>query len=188
MRPFDGFLLLGGSPAPAPNGGTFVDGDDEDGPAYPPRRRARPNGPDPVADQREFDLARIINPGDSTPKQAPTNPSAQSMAYYLPLASRASGEVEYDDCKRTGVPNAILGMRKGDMVEVKSGEAAFIYDVPNSSGYRDFEKQVEDQNEAVRLEGKGRSIFYCMANARVASLAGEAFDKAYSASHFVVCH
>ncbi len=188
VRPFDGFLPLGGSPAPAPNGGTFVDQDDEDGPACPPQRRARPNGPDPVADQREFDLARIINPGDPTPKQAPTNPSAQSMAYSLPLASRASGEVEHDDRRRTAAPNAILGMRKGDLAEIKGGEATFLYDVPKSSGYLSFENQIKAQNNAVSLERKGRSIFYCMDNARVAALAARGFGMDNPASHFTVCH
>ncbi len=175
-------------PSPMPSGGTSTDVDDKDGPACPARRPARSNGEDAKADQREFDIARIINPGDPTPKQAPSDPSAQSMAYYLPLASRQSGEVEYDDCKRTAVPNAILGMRRGDMAEIKSGEATFIYDVPNSSGYQLFKNQIRDQNEAIRLEGKGRSLFYCMANARVAALASDAFGKTYSASHFVVCH
>ncbi len=188
VRPFDGFLPLGGSPAPAPNGGTSVDGDDKDGPACPLRRPARPNGPDPVADQREFDIARIINPGDPTPKQAPSNPSAQSMAYYLPLPDRPTGKVEYDDCKRTAVPNAILGMRKGDMAEIKSGEATFLYDVPKSSGYLSFENQIKAQNNAVSLEGKGRSIFYCMDNARVAALAAREFGRDNPASHFTVCH
>ena len=149
---------------------------------------ARPNGQNAAADQREFDIARIINPGDPTPKQAPSDPSAQSMAYYLPLPGRPSEEMEYDDCKRTSAPNAILGMRKGDMAEIKSGEATFIYDVPNSTGYKDLEKQIGDQNEAVRMEAKGRSIFYCMANARVAALADDAFGRKYSASRFVVCH
>ena len=110
------------------------------------------------------------------------------MAYYLPLAGRTTGEVEYDDCKRTSAPNAILGMRKGDLAEIKSGEATFLYDVPKSDGYKDLEKQTEDQNEAVRLEGKGRSIFYCMANARVAALAAREFGRDNPASHFTVCH
>ena len=188
-RPFDGFLPLGGPPVPmpAPDSGTSAD-QDKDGPACPAQRPARPNGQNAVADQREFDIAQIINPGDPTPKQAPSDPSAQSMAYYLPLPGRPSGEVEYDDCKRTSAPNAILGMRKGDMAEIKSGEATFLYDVPNSSGYLSFKNQIKAQNDTLRLEGKGRSVFYCMDNARVAALAAREFGMKNSASHFVVCH
>ena len=74
------------------------------------------------------------------------------------------------------------------MAEIKSGEATFIYDVPNSSGYQLFKNQIRDQNEAIRLEGKGRSLFHCMADARVAALASDAFGKTYAANHFVTCH
>ena len=74
------------------------------------------------------------------------------------------------------------------MAEIKSGEATFIYDVPASSGYQNFKAQIRAQNDAVALEGKGRLIFYCMANARVAALAAREFRRENSVSHFTVCH
>ena len=170
-------------PSPSPDAS-----EDKDGPACPVMGPDRGHGSSEAAQIREALIALLVNPSDPTPKQTPDNPAVQSQAYFLPQPNMKDGRVSYDDCKKTGEPSPISEMRRGDMVEVKSDEASFIFHVPTVRGYTEFRDQVTNQNDAVEREGQGRRIFYCVPTAYDASTLTEEFRYRYKASRFLVCH
>ena len=129
----------------------------------------------------------LVNPGSPTPKQTPENPNTVSQAYYLRRDN--SAEVAFDDCKRTNEPTpTIPDLRKGDMVEVKTLNAATIATIPNVRAQAEYAKQLERQINAVRMEGKGRRVITCVGSERNVVW----FTKIYAPKNpevrFVICN
>ena len=117
-------------PVPSPQ----ADEDDKDGPACPRMEDDVGHGASAAAQRFEALIARLVNPSDPTPKQSPETPDVKSQAYFLPQPNMVTGKVSYDDCKRTIDPSPIVGIRKGDMVEMKSEGASFTYYYDSLSG------------------------------------------------------
>lgn len=129
----------------------------------------------------------MINPGGPTPKR----PFAPSMAYFLP-ARGGTGEVEYDDCKRNNTPALIIGMKKGDMAEIKATTAAWLVwqtwtQGPRGAGPR-FDEQLRRQVDGVRMEGLGQQIFVCVGTKEnIDHLTDRYRKKNYKEVHFETC-
>lgn len=162
--------------------------EDREGPACPPRRPDRPRGPNDKADFREWLIAQLVNPSDPTPKRTEFEPTVRSQAYYLPLPGKPTGEISFDDCKRTDEPSTILGLRKGDMVEVKDDGASFTYRAQGTQGFQNTDRQIRDQNASIALEGEGRRVFYCVGNESDAAFLRKKYEDYVLTSRFAVCH
>ena len=177
MRPFEGFLPLGGSPAPAPNGGTSVDGDDKDGPACPAEMKDVPHRFSQAAIDYENRVHRLTNPED---------PTKEGYAYFLPNPD-TGGTTSFDDCKKASTPSAIPGIRKGDMVDAKNDQYEKMIMYPWFTGIEKLEDQLESQQDAVVAEGKGRQVFVCFDGARAAEAAAKMYSERFKQMRFLDC-
>ena len=144
-----------------------------------------------AGDAEEARVARLINPDDPTPKRGPGQPLSVAMAYYLATLG-GSGEVEYDDCKRTTMPALIPEMKKGDMAEIKTKTSAWLIWQEFAQGEdgagAKFDAQIKRQLEGVRLENKGREIYYCVGSQEnVEHLTKKYEDENYHEAHFLLC-